>query len=70
MPHSKFYPTKDLHRNRGPGGLSRDFAYNLSVIYELPAGPGKGRFESGPASKRNKWDGSDFSTGWRLMAGW
>ncbi len=42
--------TKDLFRNRGPGGLSRDFAYNLSVIYELPAGPGKGRFESGPAS--------------------
>ena len=42
--------SKDLWRNRGPGGLSRDFAYNLSVIYELPAGPGKGRFESGPAS--------------------
>ncbi len=42
--------SKDLWRNRGPGGLSRDFAYNLSVLYELPAGPGKGRFESGPAS--------------------
>ncbi len=40
---------KDLWRNRGPGALSRDFAYNLSVLYELPAGPGKGRFESGPA---------------------
>ena len=40
---------KDLWRNRGPGGLSRDFAYNLSALYELPAGPGKGRFESGPA---------------------
>ena len=42
--------TKDLARNRGPAGLTRDFVYNLSVIYELPAGPGKGRFESGPAS--------------------
>ena len=42
--------TKDLFRNRGPGGLSRDFVYNVSVIYELPAGPGKGRFEAGPAS--------------------
>ena len=42
--------SKDLWRNRGPGGLSRDFAYNLSVLYELPAGPGRGRFESGPAS--------------------
>ena len=41
---------KDLWRNRGPGGLSRDFAYALSALYELPAGPGKGRFESGPAS--------------------
>ena len=30
--------------------MSRDFAYNLSVLYELPAGPDKGWFESGPAS--------------------
>ena len=41
---------KDLFRNRGRAGLTRDFVYNLSVLYELPAGPGKGRFTSGPLS--------------------
>ena len=41
---------KDLFRNRGASGLGRDFVYNLAVLYELPAGPGRGRFESGPAS--------------------
>ena len=41
---------KDLHRNRGPSALGRDLTYNLSLLYELPAGPGKGRFQSGPLS--------------------
>jgi len=39
-----------LWRNRGPSALGRSYAYNLSVLYELPAGPGRGHFESGPAS--------------------
>ena len=41
---------RNIAMNRGRSGLSRDFAYSMSVLYELPAGPGKGRFESGPAS--------------------
>ncbi len=47
-PHSPYQ--RDLHHNYATAGLSRDFAYNLSFLYELPAGSGKGRFESGPAS--------------------
>ena len=43
------YP-RDLWRNRAASALTRDFAYSASVLYELPAGPGKGHFESGPAS--------------------
>ncbi len=42
--------TKDLFRNRGRSNLDRTLNYNLSFLYELPAGPGRGRFESGPAS--------------------
>ena len=47
-PHSPYQ--RDLHHNYATPGLSRDFAYNLSFLYELPAGPGRGHFESGPAS--------------------
>ena len=38
------------HLNYGLSGLSRKFANATSILYELPAGPGKGRFQSGPAS--------------------
>jgi hypothetical protein len=48
QPPSQFL--KDLWMNYGPSGLSRDFAYNASVLYELPLGAGKGRLQSGPAS--------------------
>jgi hypothetical protein len=41
---------KDLWRNYGRAGLNRTLAFASSVLYELPAGPGKGRFESGPAN--------------------
>jgi hypothetical protein len=51
---------RHIKQNYGPSGLSRDFAYNLSTIYELPLGPGKGRLESGPAS----W----LLGGWQLGA--
>ncbi len=39
---------KDIWMNYGPSGLSRDIAYNLSFLYELPAGANKGHFRSGP----------------------
>ena len=42
--------TKDLFRNRGRASFDRTLNYNFSFLYELPAGPGRGRFESGPAS--------------------
>ena len=48
QPPSQFL--KDLWMNYGPSGLSRDFAYNASVLYEVPLGAGKGRLQSGPAS--------------------
>ena len=48
QPPSQFL--KDLWMNYGPSGLSRDFAYNASVLYELPLGAGKGRLQSGLAS--------------------
>ena len=41
---------KDLFRNRSRSSLDRTLNYNLSFLWELPAGPGRGRFESGPAS--------------------
>ena len=41
---------KDLWRNRGRSYLNRAFAYNLSFLYELPAGPGKNHLQSGPLS--------------------
>lgn len=41
---------KDINLNRGRSGLSRSYTYSMSILYELPAGPGKGHFESGPAS--------------------
>ncbi|MFB3903138.1 MAG: carboxypeptidase regulatory-like domain-containing protein [Acidobacteriota bacterium] len=41
---------KDLWRNRGRSYLNRAFAYNLSVVYDLPAGPGKSHLQSGPLS--------------------
>jgi outer membrane receptor protein involved in Fe transport len=44
-PHVKY-----LSRNYGASGLSRDFAYSLSTLYEVPAGPGKGHFQTGLAS--------------------
>ena len=41
---------KDLALNRSASSLDRTLVYNLSFLYELPAGPGRGRLESGPAS--------------------
>lgn len=41
---------KHIRMNSGRSGLSRDLVYSLSVLYELPAGPGKGRLQRGPAS--------------------
>lgn len=40
----------ELWRERGNSGLDRRLAYALSFLYELPAGPGKGRLQSGLAS--------------------
>jgi hypothetical protein len=37
----------DMRRERGNSTLDRRLAYNLSSVYELPFGKGKGRFESG-----------------------
>ncbi len=41
---------RDLFRNRGRSILDRTLNYNFSFLWEIPAGPGRGRFESGPAS--------------------
>ncbi len=51
---------KEIRRNYGPSGLSRNLALNLSTIYELPFGTGKGRLQTGPAS----W----ILGGWQLGA--
>ncbi|MCA2967840.1 MAG: TonB-dependent receptor [Acidobacteriaceae bacterium] len=37
----------DMRRERGNSTLDRRLAYNLSSVYELPFGKGKGRLESG-----------------------
>ena len=42
--------SKDLFRNRGRSSLDRTLNYNLSFLYELPFGPGRGRLDSGPAA--------------------
>ncbi|OYW12892.1 MAG: hypothetical protein B7X34_01275, partial [Acidobacteriia bacterium 12-62-4] len=39
-----------MRRERGNSTLDRRLAYNLSTVYELPFGKGKGRFESGPGN--------------------
>ncbi len=41
---------RDLFRNRGRSILDRTLNYNFSFLWEIPAGPARGRFESGPAS--------------------
>ncbi len=41
---------RDMWMNRGRADFDRTLNYNFSFLYELPAGPGRGRFESGPAS--------------------
>jgi hypothetical protein len=40
----------DMRRERGNSTLDRRLAYNLSSVYELPFGKGKGRLESGPGN--------------------
>lgn len=40
----------DMRRERGNSTLDRRLAYNLSTVYELPFGKGKGRLESGPGN--------------------
>lgn len=48
----------DMRRERGNSTLDRRLAYNLSSVYELPFGRGKGRLESGP--------GNWFLGGWQI----
>jgi hypothetical protein len=48
QPPSQYF--KDIWMNYGPSGLSRDFVYNASFLYELPAGSTKGHLRSGPLS--------------------
>lgn len=50
----------DLRRERGHSTLDRRLAYNLSTVYELPFGKGKGRLESGVAN----W----LAGGWQIGA--
>jgi hypothetical protein len=40
----------DLRRERGNSTLDRRLSYNLSSVYELPFGKGKGRLEAGPGN--------------------
>ncbi len=47
-PPSQYF--KDIWMNYGPSGLSRDFVYNASFLYELPVGPTKGHLRTGPLS--------------------
>ncbi|MFB3902629.1 MAG: carboxypeptidase regulatory-like domain-containing protein [Acidobacteriota bacterium] len=50
---------KDIWMNYGPSGLSRDFAYNASFLYELPFGSTKGLLRSGPLN----WVFGDWQMG-------